>query len=126
MKVLKENDIYSGKCEKCGAEIECEWKETQQLYYDSYDGSNDEAGRGVKCPTCKDEYITVKPKNNKERIKNRLTISIHDLSELSRKVGYANHKCNVSPLDEGLRDEYEDLRADELNMMKHIVEEFSK
>jgi len=61
-------------------------------------------------------------------------IDINDFSELSRNVGYYNHKANIKTYDKDMNDvydlesqkKYEQLRGEQLDMLKLLIEKYGK
>ena len=66
------------------------------------------------------------------KLTGNFTIDINDFSELSREVGYYNHKANVKTYDEDNNDvydlesqkEYEKLRGKQLTMLRSLINKY--
>lgn len=66
------------------------------------------------------------------KLTGNFTIDINDFSELSREVGYYNHKANVKTYDENNNDvydiksqkKYEKLRSKQLSMLNALIKKY--
>jgi len=66
------------------------------------------------------------------KLTGNFTIDINNFSELSREVGYYNHKANVKTYDENNNDiydiksqkKYEKLRSKQLSMLNALIKKY--
>jgi hypothetical protein len=102
---------------------------TSRCRHGSYMGPSHPCRKGCAHQVSKPpviEDVTQYKKGDKIKVTGNLTIDMNNFSELSRMVGYYNHKCNIDQHDQSLHAEYEHMRSAQLDLMRGIIDHHKK